>query len=263
MQYRQGESMAVMLQIEHPDIAILKIDRPEVRNALDWEAIGEFTSAIEEAHAMAGLKALIVTGSDQAFIAGGDLKILHEATSEADGLHLSRLMTNTLNRLEALPCPVIAAINGPARGGGAEIAMACDLRVLDQQATLGFVQVNLGIIPGWGATQRLLRLAGYSLALEWLVTGKTLDAQELFRCGLVNYLTPQGEALSKALELAQTISQQPQESVRTIKRLLRFGIMLPSESAAAQEQIAFPGLWNSEAHWQAVEQFVKRKTSPS
>jgi len=251
--------MPVVLEIIEPNIALLQVNRPSVRNALNWEAMQAFADCVERAHALPDLRALIVSGAGDAFIAGGDLKELHTYPSHGDGQSLSRRMVMALQRLEALPYPVIAAINGPARGGGVEIALACDLRVLSAEADLGLVQITLGLTPGWGAGQRLLRLVGYSRALDWLATGKVLSASEALTYGLANRVTPPVSALTGALELARSISTYSPQAVTAIKRLLRASLLLPPEAAAAFEQAEFPPLWASEEHRQAVERFLNRK----
>ena len=252
--------MSVSLESIEGGIAILKIDRPQVRNALDWDAMYAFRDCVESAHAMTDLRAFIVSGSNETFIAGGDLKALHRFTSEEDGVRLSREMTLTLEMLEALPCPTIAAINGPARGGGAEICLACDLRIISTNADIGFVQIKLGLVPGWGAGQRLLHLVGYSLALEWLSTGRILSAEEALAFGLVNTLTPPGQALSTAIDLAQQVASNPVPAVRAIKRILRAGVYLPPSTAASFEGAEFPTLWAAKEHIQAVQRFLDNKT---
>lgn len=249
-----------LINIE-PGIAVLEVNRPEVRNALDWQAIHDFLDAVEQAHTIASLRALIITGAGNSFIAGGDLKVLHSYTSEQDGARLSDLMTKTLDRLECLPCPTIAAINGPARGGGVEIALACDFRILSANADLGFVQINLGLTPGWGAAQRLLRLVGYSLALELLATGSVISAQKAYRYGLANRISEQGGAMQTALQLARELSSKPQPAVAAIKQILRAGVLLNPQTAAELEQSFFPPLWASEEHQRLVQAFLASKGS--
>jgi len=253
--------MTVTLSTLEPGIALIQVNRPEVRNALDWQAMNAFAACIEQAQNMDAWRALVLTGTGEAFIAGGDVKALAAYPRVEDGSRLSALMSNALSQLEALPFPTIAAMNGPARGGGAEIALACDLRVIDARADIGFVQVNLGLTPGWGAGQRLLRLTGYARAFEWLASGKVLNAQEAFDCGLANRIAPPGEALAAALELARRIASQPAEAVRAIKRLLRGGLSLPAPMAAALERAEFPPLWASSEHLHAVERFLSRNSS--
>ena len=251
--------MPVLFEMAAPGIGLLTVNRPQVRNALNWEAMRTFARLVEEMHTMPDLRAVILTGAGKAFIAGGDLKELHDHPTEEDGLYLSQFMTDALARLEALPFPVIAAINGPARGGGVEIALACDLRVVAAGADIGFVQITLGLTPGWGAGQRLLHLTGYSRALEILAAGKVLTAEEAAACGLANRVAPSGKALESALELAQRIAQHDPAAVRALKRLLRAGLTQPPDAAAAAEQAEFPPLWAAEAHLQAMARFIKRK----
>ena len=126
-------------------------------------------------------------------------------------------------------------------------------------ADLGFVQITLGLTPGWGAGQRLLRLVGYSRALEWLTTGRVLKAEEAAAFGLANRVVAPGMALQEATELAQRIASQPAPAVKAVKRLLRLGLAFPPETAAAMEQAIFPPLWAAGEHLQAVEKFINRK----
>jgi len=250
--------MTVTLTFPDQGIALLQVQRPQVRNALDWEAMHAFAACVEQARATTSLHALVLTGTKEAFIAGGDVKALAAYPRIEDGARLSSLMSAALSQLETLPCPTIAAMNGPARGGGTEIALACDLRVMDAQADFGLVQVKMGLTPGWGAGQRLLRLVGYGRAFEWLVTGKILSAQEAYECGLANRIALPGQALASALELARLITAYPLKTVRAIKRLLRGGLSLSHGMAASLEQAEFPPLWASSEHLQAVDRFVNR-----
>lgn len=250
--------MTISFSTPSPGITVLQIDRPQVRNAMDWESMVSFREHIEQAYSLPDLQALIVTGSDGVFIAGGDLKELSRFKSTSDGQRLTSLMTTALQRLEGLPCPTIAAMNGPARGGGAEISLACDFRVMAEDADLGFVQIRLGLTPGWGAGQRLLRLVGYNRAFEWLVTGKIIRAQEAHSHGVANRLAPPGEALPVSLDLAREIASQPIQVSRALKRLLRASQLLPASTAAYFEQAEFPSLWSGGAHLQAVDKFLGR-----
>ncbi len=248
--------MPVSLTLVEPGIMCLEASRPEVRNAFDWEMIEQFSEAVLAARQADDLRVLVLTGAGNSFIAGGDLKALHNFPAAEDGRRLSMLMTDALAHFENMPAPVIAAINGPARGGGAEIALACDLRIMAQDADLGFVQVTLGLIPGWGGGQRLLRLAGYSRAMEWLASGRILNAAEAAQYGLVNAVVAPGEAFTGALELARRIARQPPAAVAAIKRLLLAGLYQPAQAAARIEQDLFPPLWAAPAHLHAVERFL-------
>ncbi len=250
--------MPVTLTIPEAHVGLLQVSRPQVLNALSWEAMQAFGEAVEAARA-ADLRALVVTGGGRAFIAGGDLKELAAYPTEADGRRMSRLMTRALQALESLPFPTIAAVNGPARGGGSEVALACDLRVLAENADLGFVQVAWYVTPGWGAGQRLLRLVGYARALEWLLTGKVLSPQEALEHGLANRVVPAGEALPAALSLAREIAALPPAVSRAIKEVLRAGLTLPPATAAWFEHELFPPLWAAPEHVEAVQRFAARK----
>jgi enoyl-CoA hydratase len=250
--------MPVTIERIENEFALLEVNRPQVRNALDWQAMEDFSACIEQVHGMEDLRALILSGRGKSFIAGGDLKALRDHGSQADAVKLMRLMGSALNRLEALPCPTIAAINGPARGGGAEIALACDLRVMSANADIGLVQITLGLTPGWGAGRRLLHLVGYSTAMELLMTGQVLRAEEARALGLANRIVPPHAAKSGALDLAREISQMPAAAAHAVKRILRAGVMLPPGPANALERSEFPPLWAAEEHHQAVERFLKR-----
>ncbi len=251
--------MTVSLDWIKEHIAVLQIERPKVRNALNWAAMEAFERAVEEAHRLADLRTLIITGAETAFSSGGDLKELSTYRSEADGRRLAEGMTRALQRLVDLPAPTIAAINGAARGGGAEIALACDLRVMAENADLGMVHINIGISPAWGGGQRLMRLVGYSRAIEWLTTGYVLSASEALAHGLVNRLAPLGQSLNNALELAGRIASRPPNAVQAIKRLLQRGVTGPPADAEAEETEEFPSLWAAEKHHELVEMFLNRK----
>lgn len=251
----------VSFQIDEQGIAILKIQRPQARNALNWEAMHAFAEAVEQAHASAALRVLIVTGDEIAFCAGGDLFELHDFPSHDDGIRLSTVMGQALNRLETLPCPTLAAIEGPAMGGGAEIALASDLRVASRSARLGLMHVRLAICPAWGGAQRLVSLVGYARALEWLAMGTILDADEALRFGLINRATPPGQALPEAMEMAQRLAANDPAAVQAIKRVLRAGLIRPDEQATIVERKAFANLWSAAPHLAASQRFVQRRVS--
>ncbi len=168
-------------------------------------------------------------------------------------------MGAALLQLEELYCPVIAAINGPARGGGVEIALACDLRVVSENASLGLVQVNLGLTPGWGATQRLVYLVGYARAFELLTFGRVLSASEALAFGLANRVAPVNGALELALELGRALRSQPQSAVQALKRILRASCRLAPDEARQAEQVEFIPLWTGPEHRQAVERFLQAR----
>lgn len=250
----------IEFEIRPDDIGMLRMNRPDVRNALSWEAMHLFADTVERAHQSPALRALIVTGNEGTFCAGGDLFELHDYPTRMDGARLAALMGDALERLETLPCPTIAAVEGPALGGGAEIALACDIRIMAEDAMLGLMHVRLGIPPAWGGGQRLLRLVGYARATEWITSGKVMSGPEAAENGLTNRLTASGETLDEAIVLAQEIAQNDPPTVQAIKRMLRAGLSLPATKAKDAERAEFPDLWAAPAHLERSERFVSKKT---
>ena len=248
----------IKFEIDAEGIGLLTINRPRVRNALNWAAMHAFADAVEQAHDACDLRALIVTGAGQTFVSGGDVAELQAYPSRADGLRLATLMGDALARLEALPCPTIAALNGPARGGGAEIAVACDLRVMSEDADIGFVQAGLGIVTAWGGGQRLLRAVGYSRALDLLATGRVLSATEALALRLVNAVVSAGDALAAACALARQIAANPSAATQAAKRILRLSLAHTEGLAMEAERDEFPPLWDTEFRREAVRKFLSR-----
>jgi enoyl-CoA hydratase/carnithine racemase len=244
-------------------VAILTFNRPESRNALDLETMRQFAEFVGDLANDSQLRAVIVTGAgEDAFCSGGDLIELSAYPAAEDARHMSALMGDALMALERLPVPVIAAINGYALGGGSEVAMACDLRIADETARMAFVQIRLGLTPGWGGGQRLLRLIGYARAMEFLLRGNIMRSAELEAAGLVNRVVEAGSALKHALIMAEQIAASPPDVVRGIKRLLQAGLNETPEQAQQIERDIFPPLWAADAHLQAVEQFLSRERKP-
>lgn len=245
-----------ILYTQHADapIGVLTFNRPERRNALDLEAMEAFSAQVQ-ALADAPIHALIVTGAgDKAFCSGIDITDLATRRGAAEGAAMSALMGDTLHALERLPFPVIAAINGFALGGGSEIAVACDLRVVDETAKMGFIHVTRGLMPGWGGAQRLLRLVGYARALEMIASARVLTAHEADGLGLVTRIAPTGAALSAATELAQTIAQHDRHAVRAAKQALQAGLRQPYIEALQTERGLFPALWSGETHQRLLDE---------
>lgn len=249
----------ITFEIGQDGVGVLTINRPQARNALNWEAMYAFASTVESAHRATTIRAMVVTGADGAFCAGGDLFELDQYPTHQDGHRLAAVMGDALHGLEALHVPTVAAMEGPAIGGGAEIALACDMRVMAESAILGLTHVRLGISPAWGGGQRLLRLAGYARALEWLTEGRVLSAEEAREHGLANRLVPTGTALTEAMAMARAFASRDPAAVKAVKRLLLAGVSTPTSPAFAAERAEFPALWASPAHLEASASFVARK----
>ncbi len=189
-------------------IAIITIDHAPV-NAFDKTTLDELGSAVDEVVADANVKAAIVTGGGQlAFVAGADINEFTKLTTAEEAQKFIELGQSTFTKIENSPKPFIAAINGIALGGGMELALACHMRIIGDRARLGQPEINLGIIPGWGGTQRLTRIVGPAKATELILTGDNLTAQEAFRLNLVNKVVPGGEVLKTAKDLAKKITSK-------------------------------------------------------
>jgi enoyl-CoA hydratase len=185
---------------------VVTINRPDKLNALNAALLAEVRSAFTELHAEDTVRGVILTGAgEKAFIAGADLGELSKMTP-LTGIEVSRQGQDTLRLIETMPKPVIAAINGFALGGGLEFALACHIRIASENARLGLPEVKLGIIPGYGGTIRLPRIVGRGRALEIILTGEMIDAQEAYRIGLVNRVVAQADLVATAEQLLKTIA---------------------------------------------------------
>jgi enoyl-CoA hydratase len=257
----QATRPAVRLEIEGR-IATLTIDRPEVLNALNRSVVLELALVLDRVASDPKIGGLIVTGAGpKAFVAGADiqeLKVLDGPT----GYEASRLGQGVFRRLERLPKPSVAAVNGYALGGGCELALACTLRVAAEGARLGLPEVTLGIIPGYGGTQRLARLVGAGKALELILTGEPVDAREALRIGLVNRVAPGPELLGAARTLLDTILARGPLAVRAALEVVRAGMDGPIDSGLELEAQAFGLLCGTADMHEGMEAFLgKRKAA--
>ncbi len=240
-------------------VATIAIDRPQARNALATQTMRE----LDEALAAIGdkdVKVLVVRGAgDRAFCAGGDLKELEHMRSEAKAAEMASAMRATLDRLPQLSIPVIAALNGDAFGGGAELAVACDFRVAAAHARIGFTQVTLGLMPAWGASERLAALVGRGRAINMLVTGRTMAAIEALELGLVEEVFP-SEAFDDRLGLlTQSIAAAPAAALAGIKASVNAVRPHRNPELAAGTVEAFARTWADPAHWEAVRKMERQR----
>ncbi len=199
------------------ELAILTINRPKMRNALNDATIEEIATAVAEVESDAELRALIVTGSGQkAFVAGADINEL-KVRDTVVGRRITKRRQQVFTSLEELPIPSIAALNGWTMGAGLELAMACTMRIAASGVRMGQPEVKLGITPGAGGSQRLPRLVGMGRAMELILTGDPIDAEEAHRIGLVNRVVEAAELMNEARKLAQTIAARPRLAVQYCK----------------------------------------------
>jgi enoyl-CoA hydratase len=201
-------------------VAILTLERPEALNVLSSQMLADLEARLDELEGDAGTGAIVLTGAgERAFSAGADVTGMRDA-GPLDAAALSARGHRLADRLEASPVPVIAAINGFCLGGGCELALACDVRVASSAARIGLPEVTLGIIPGWGGTQRLTRLVGPGLASEMILSGRPVPADVALRHGLVTRVLEPAELLDDALALAAEIAARPPLAVAAAKRLI-------------------------------------------
>jgi enoyl-CoA hydratase len=201
-------------------VALITLDRPERLNTLSPDMLDDLAARLGEVEADDGVGAAVVTGAgDKAFSAGADVSLVREA-SPIEAREFAGRGHATLDRVEALPKPVVAAVNGYALGGGCELALACDVRLASDRAQLGLPEVTLGIFPGWGGTQRLPRLIGPGRAKELIFTGRRVGAEEALALGLVDRVHPHDELLDAALELAGEMAAKPGWAVAASKAMI-------------------------------------------
>lgn len=233
-------------------VAVVTIDRPEALNALDVATLTELRDRLAELAEDAGARAIVLTGAGgKAFVAGADIKYM-SGLDPQEAKAWGALGHEATRLLETMPKPTIAAIDGFALGGGCELALACDLRYASSSAKLGQPEINLGIVPGWGGTQRLARVCGIGVAKELIYTGRTVDAEEALRIGLVNAVAD--PVLERALETAAALAEKAPLALALAKRLVNL-----SPSALDVEAEEFGALFASEDAKEGLAAFVEKR----
>lgn len=239
-------------------VGLITINRPEVLNALNIQTLQELDNVLARAESAGDIFVLIITGAGRAFVAGADIGEM-AGFSAAEGKAFGQMGSGVLQRIARFPGPTIAAVNGYALGGGCELAMCCDIRIGSEHAKFGMPEVGLGITPGFGGTQRLARIVGTSTATELMLTGRTVDAQEALRIGLIDHLYPADEVSERAFELAEVIASRPQVAVRQAKQAIRVGTQLDMNSALAFEAEAFGLCFSTEDQKDSMRAFLNKE----
>jgi enoyl-CoA hydratase/carnithine racemase len=240
-----GERVMVDLELDD-GLAVITIDRPHARNAISLETMDQLEKALDGAE---GAAALVITGAgDRAFVSGGDLKELSALRTEWEASTMAFRMRSICDRIAGFPTPTIAALNGHALGGGAEVAVAADIRLAADDIKIGFNQVALAIMPAWGGAERLTKLVGYSRALLLAGTGTVLDAAEAERIGLIDRVLPRASYEGGWRGLARALAARPGGE---IKRVM-------SGVSTTEAVAAFARLWVSDEHWAAADRVMKR-----
>lgn len=248
------------LLVENKDgIVVLTINRPKALNALNRQTLSELRQFFgEDALEIVGLKGIILTGSgEKSFVAGADISEFSGLDAQG-GLEMSQNGHDIFFMIERFPKPVIATINGFALGGGCELAMACHLRVASEKAKFGQPEVNLGIIPGYGGTQRLIQYLGKTKALELLMTADMIGAEEAYRLGLLNYVVPVGEELTKATELLNKIAAKAPIAIQKVIDCVN--AFFPTDGFE-REVIEFANTVNTEDFKEGATAFLEKRTA--
>jgi enoyl-CoA hydratase len=240
-------------------VAILTLNRPEKLNALNAELLEELSVSLETLGRDPGVACAILTGAgDKAFAAGADIQAMVDMTTE-QARAFSEMGHRVCSRIERASFPVIGAINGFALGGGCEIALACDFLYASDKAKLGQPEVSLGVIPGFGGTQRLSRRVGIARARELCYTGDTLGAEEALRIGLVNGVVAHAELQTKVREIAAKIASKGTLAVAQCKRVLWAGADIPIDVANSLEIQAFAMLFGTHDRAEGMKAFVEKR----
>ena len=238
-------------------IGIIKLNRPQRMNALSNEFLRELDLLIDDIKKDDEVRVLIITGDEKFFAVGADINELAGVITPKDA-HLIEA-SSILNKLENLEKPVIAAVSGPALGGGCELALACDIRIAAENAIFGQPEIKIGVIPGGGGTQRLSRLIGLGKAKELLYTGDSIDAQEAYRIGLVNKLVPVESLMDEAKKMALKLLRQPGFALKIIKMVVNDGINMDLRSALAYEARCFEILFSTEDQKEGMRAFMEKR----
>ena len=248
----------LLFEVKDP-IAYITFNRPKVLNALNRETVEELGDALNRAREDSSVRALILTGAgEKSFVAGADINELAQRTS-VDGKDFSLFGQEIFHRLETMGKPSIAAINGFALGGGCELALACTMRIASKNARLGQPEVKLGIIPGYGGSQRLARLCGKGIAHELILSGEMISADEALRIGLVNHVVEQAELIPTAESIAKKIAANAPLAVKFAMEAVERGMEMPQQEGLFLEATLFGLCCATEDMREGTRAFIEKR----
>jgi len=253
-----SQSYETLLLERRGRVAIITVNRPEKRNALNIKTREEGAAVLEELRGDDAVGVVVITGAgDKAFIAGADIAEFAGRTALTQrAVMVSRSL---FNAIDAFPKPIIAMINGYCLGGGCEVALACDIRIASENASFGQPEINLGIIPGGGGTQRLTRLVGEGKAMEMILTGEIIDARTAFAIGLVNHVVPLDQLEAKTLEIANRIAEKGPISVSLAKEAVKIASRSNLDEGLRREVDLFALCFSTEDKDEGVNAFLEKR----
>lgn len=250
----------LLMEVEN-EIAVVTINRPKSLNALNSETLAELNTCLAEIEGRTDIKVVILTGSgSKSFVAGADISEMVNATP-AEGRAMGLLAREAFGRLENMPQVTIAAVNGFALGGGCEISMACDIRVAAENAKFAQPECGLGILPGFGGTQRLARLVGKGRAKEMIFTCDMIDAQDAYRIGLANHVVPQEELLDYCKAMAGRIMKNAPYAVSLAKQVINSGADMDLDNGLKLEANIFGLSFSTEDKKEGMTAFLEKRPS--
>ena len=250
--------MAFVTLEQRGHVGIMTIDRQEALNALNSQVLTDLDAAVDQAENNPEIYVVILTGAGRSFVAGADIGEMKQFSS-IDGKRFGVHGGEVFLKLENMSKPVIAAVNGFALGGGCEMALACDIRIASEKAKFGQPEVGLGIIPGFGGTQRMARIIGTGNAMELIYTADTIGAEEALGMRLVNHVVPADELMDYTLALAGRIVNKAQVAIRTSKMAIRRGIDCDISTAVTYESLAFATCFGTEDQKDAMKAFMEKR----
>jgi enoyl-CoA hydratase/carnithine racemase len=240
-------------------VAVLTIDHPPM-NTIDKATFADLSAALDEVLADESAKVIVITGTGRSFVAGADVNELATLEDVQDTLEKARAGQGLFDRIERSPKPVIAAINGRyCLGGGGELILACHMRIAEENVKIGQPEIKLGLIPGWGGTQRLARLVGLGKAVEMILTGDHIRASEAYRIGLVNKVVPVGEALQEALRMAKRIASLSSVALAKALEAIYAGLDMPLSEGLALEAARFSEMADTEDMREGLSAFLEKR----
>lgn len=247
----------ILFEVEER-VSTITFNRPRALNSITTETLSELNDALVKCRDEDEIQVVIITGAGKAFVAGADIQEMKDL-EPYQAMEFTELGHRNLRLIETLPKPVIAMVNGMALGGGTEISMACDIRFASENAQFGQPEITLGVIPGWGGTQRLARLVGLGRAKELVLSGEHIDANRAYEIGLVNRVFPADQLADETRKFAQKLAGMPAFALKLAKHSMNYGYDMSLESANALENECFAQCFGTQDQKEGMQAFLEKR----